>query len=107
MHFTPKKLYVVWGETGKHSDYKEWSVCAYTEKEMAGLHAGRCNEWLKTNGMHANGRDTSTPDIGPYANPYDLGAVYDRYYGSNYQVKELDLYLHLDQFLENTPTQGV
>lgn len=64
-----EKIYLVQGNCGEYSDYREWVVCAYRDEKLAQAHVVSAKEWLQKNvpyGMSYTERDK-------LKNPFDDG----------------------------------
>jgi hypothetical protein len=99
-----KTVHVVVGTTGDFSDHTRWNVAAYTEKEMAELHAARANDWLREHRSHEDQVSSSAyPARAKDGNPFDALMSMDVITGANYAVEDVKIFVHLDEFLEHQP----
>lgn len=60
-------IYLVQGNCGEYSDYREWVVCAYRSEAMAREHATKAKEWKQ---QHVSW-DMSYEEREKLKNPYD------------------------------------
>ncbi len=91
----PNEIWIVVGSTGEYSDYREWSVAAYTSKEEAEKHVELCKKWFDDNGGIEELR--SNYDI---LNPYDPHMSVD-YTGTTWSIFPLILKETVDETLAN------
>ena len=91
-------IYVIMGNTGEYSDHTTWFVAAYTTKEMAELHVQRLEEIMKNTDhlsiIKKNRKIKKAIELDPMCKI--------DYTGTWYKVKEVKLYSHLDEFLEES-----
>ncbi len=81
------QIHVVMGSTGEYSDRRQWTVCAYQDKERAINHADLAKlEAHKIEKARKDRYDYSEDDV----NPYDLKMSMD-YTGTDYYVISVDL----------------
>lgn len=87
-------VYVVIGWTGEYSDYTQWEVAAYTDKDAAEAHAGAAGRAVAGSGqMEYEEQEALT-------NPYDPNMkMY--YTGTEYRVVAVPLFRHPDEYLEH------
>ncbi len=90
-----QSVYLVHGECGEYDGRQEWFVCAYTAKETAQQHVAALNQWIRT---WLSGSAFSPGYITDC--PYDPYCRTD-FSGTKYQVIEVPLVAHLDQFIEH------
>lgn len=74
------KIYLVQGNCGEYSDYREWVICAYRDEAMAKDHAVRAKQWLQQNVTN----DTPYDERDEMKNPYDCAEDYS--YGADPQT---------------------
>jgi hypothetical protein len=48
------KVWVVYGESGSHSDHKSWTVAAFLDKDQAKAFRDKLNNWCKENFILSN-----------------------------------------------------
>lgn len=90
-----KTIYVVQGTTGEYSGRSEWSVCAYTDLEMARAHVTLADDWARAD--HVRRQPSKRDKYGMYfdhgdgpPNPYDPSYRAD-YTGTYYYLAEVDV----------------
>ncbi len=101
----PQKIFVIQGSTGQYSDWTCWHVAAYTTREQANLHCERLSAAMVPAPPHTLGsyqehkeRKAQQDAIRATLDPHcDID-----YNGAEYEVVELVLYCHLDEFLERS-----
>jgi hypothetical protein len=100
------KIYIVEGWCWDTADCNEhWLVAAYFTKEAAELHRSNADLWWQQNKERFDPeRWTATP---VNENPWDRWQhiAYESE-GTVYKVKEIDLYDHPDQFIEEQEAAG-
>jgi len=87
------KIYVVFGNTGEYSDYREWMVCAYKKEDLAMARVSELEHLLTINGANKDidwdEREKIAARIRSVENG-DPGCDID-YTGSNYFYRETEL----------------
>ena len=93
------KVYLIEGNTDDEFGYeKQWEVALYSDKEQAELHLNKLNEYAAQTheDMNYERRNNISKN-----NPYDKRMkCYEG--GTFYVLREITLFHHLDQFLEQT-----
>lgn len=80
-----QRSYIVYGETGEHSDHQEWPVVTYSVSMAADAHVDLATAWARSHGFadYGHGRWPA-----PGENPWDPGMKVD-YNGVSYFVKSV------------------
>lgn len=87
-------IYLVTGETGEYSDRCNWIVASYTTEEQAKLHVELATEAAKEAVEKAKYRWHVK------STPYDLHISID-YNGVKYECVEVEVYRHVDEWMED------
>jgi hypothetical protein len=87
--------YLVVGQTGQYGNHRVWWVAVYHTRDQAEQHVIRLNEVVEHISHYDEDRDTKLAEVKAGLDPQcRLG-----YTGTNYEVEELPLCKHLDEFL--------
>jgi hypothetical protein len=70
-------IYLVQGNCGEYSDYREWVVCAYRTEAKAKKHAVLAKQWRQENVSY----NTPYNELEKLKNPYD-----ENMYGTDHQT---------------------
>lgn len=80
----PKKIYIVTGNCGEYSDYREWPVAAYDDEALARAHAEAAKQWFNSSRYAQNPYEYHDEENSP-RNPFDPG-MDTSYTGTDWSV---------------------
>lgn len=90
------KIYLIIGNSGEQSDHAEWNVAAYTTPEMAEEHVKRIEEMMKVETKDRRELRKVEEKLKESLDP----KAYLSYTGAEYGILEIEVFRHLDEFLE-------
>ncbi len=94
-------MYILMGNTGEYSDHTTWFVAAYTSREMAEQHKKRLDEIIySTEKEGYDHEDRNKLIFLIKAKELDPMCIIG-YTGTWYEIKEVKLYRHFDEYLED------